>query len=231
MHNNIRAYYDKQADWDPAYFDWKISHYRANRAIMLSFDWLDWKDKKVLDIGCGQGYFTIPVAKRCEQIVGFDLSSANVENAIRHAARHNLTNAIFRQSDLFDFVPESPFDVAYAVTVLMHIPDIEKALLKISTFLKPGGHFLISDLNRYFHTRLFLRWRKAPFFYRTFTFDELRKALGNAGFRVVHASGRLYSLGGRRKPEWMVSLALERWAGHWPIKYMGEHIAVLAEKI
>ncbi len=230
MKNNLEIYYDKRADWDPDYFDWKISRYRANQAILRSFDWIDWKEKRVLDIGCGQGFYAIPIARRCRQIVGFDLSAANVEIAARHAARYGLSNVQFCQADLFDFAPEGLFDVAYAVTVLMHITDVPGALAKIATFLNPGGLLLISDLNRSFHTRLLPMRQKSSIYYRTFSFKELRENLSYAGFRVVRESGRLYSVGGLRKPDWVIMGWMEEYARFWPVKYLGEHIVLLAQK-
>jgi 2-polyprenyl-3-methyl-5-hydroxy-6-metoxy-1,4-benzoquinol methylase len=228
--NDILVHYEQQADWDPEYFDWKISHYRANQAIMRSFEWIDWSNKSVLDIGCGQGFYAIPVSSYCQQITGIDLSPANTDIASRHASRLGLQNAKFINTDLLDYTPDQSFDIAYAITVLMHISDLSQALLKIHSLLKPGGLFLISDLNKYFHTRIIPSRRDTQFYFRTFSFKELRDNLQHAGFHILRESGRIYSIGGKRRPEWLVSLAAEDWAERWPIKYFGEHVAILAQK-
>ena len=228
----VQAYYDQQANSDHAHFDWKIKHYRSNQAISRSFEWIDWKNKSVLEIGCGPGYYTIPLASRCKQIFGIDLSSKNISIAKHHAERLRVQNVTFNQANLFDFTPTEPFDIVYIITVLMHIPEIEQALTRIHTFLKPGGYLLISDLNRYFHRRFIpVRRQPGPILIQTFTFRELHSRLEKSGFKVIRESGRLYSIAGLRKPNWVVSLQLERWAEKWPLKYMGEHIALLAKRL
>jgi 2-polyprenyl-3-methyl-5-hydroxy-6-metoxy-1,4-benzoquinol methylase len=228
----VQSYYDLSANPDESYFDWKIAHYRANKVISRSFEWLKWEGKDVLDIGCGAGYYSIPLSYRCNEIVGIDLSPENIRIAKHHAKRLQVHNAEFSQANLFDFAPPHPFDVVYMITVLMHIPDLEKALAKIHSFLKPSGYLLISDLNRYFHRRYVSFHRQQPaILMQTFTFKELRALLENTGFEVIRESGRLFSFAGLRKPDWMVSLKLERWAEKWPLKYMGEHVALLARRI
>lgn len=228
--NQIKEYYEEQAKWDPKFFDWKISHYRGNLAISQSFEWLEWQNKRVLDIGCGIGYYSLLLASRCLEITGIDLSSEAIEIAECHADRLKIHNANFMTSDLFDFDTDSCFDIIYCITVLMHVQDISRALTKIFTLLSPGGYLLISDANRFFHGRLFSYFRSQPILMHTFTFRMMREELEKAGFKVMRESGRIFSIGGWRKPDWIVMLWLERWGETWLTKYLGEHIVLLAQK-
>lgn len=228
----VQTYYDRQAKFDGEHFDWKVKYYRGNRAISRSFDWIDWRGKRVLEIGCGPGYYSIPLASRCNQMVAIDLSSENIRVAKQHAERLQVDNVHFVQANLFEFTAVEPFDVVFLITVLMHIPELEAALARIRTFLNPGGYLLISDLNRYFHRRFIpIHRQPSPVLLQTFTFKTLRSFLNKTGFKVIRESGRLYSIAGLRKPEWAVSLQLEQWAETWPLKYMGEHVAVLAQRV
>ena len=229
---SVLTYYDQKARWDPEGFDWKSEKYKANRAIRKSFDWIDWSGADVLEIGCGVGYYALERARFARHVDGIDLSNQNIELARRHADRLGITNVAFRQSDLFNFQNNTQYDIVYAITVLMHIQDLVKASQKINALVRPGGYFLISDLNRFFHGRIqrFLM-HKEKIFMRAFTYTEIRKALGATGFQVLRESGRLYTPFGMREPDWVLALWLEALGSLWPMKCMGEHVAVLALKI
>ncbi|MGN0915816.1 MAG: 23S rRNA (uracil(1939)-C(5))-methyltransferase RlmD [Succinivibrio sp.] len=59
-------------------------------------------DKKVLDLFCGLGNFTFPLAKTGADVVGVDIVSRMVVDARENAKKHNLPNATFEVADLED---------------------------------------------------------------------------------------------------------------------------------
>jgi 2-polyprenyl-3-methyl-5-hydroxy-6-metoxy-1,4-benzoquinol methylase len=213
------------------YFDWKTKKYKANQMISKSFDWINFSGKNVLDIGCGVGYYAIPLSKRCARITGIDISAHAIDLARQYASALLVRNAKFEKSDLLEYSSSESFDIVYLITVFMHIQDVDQALCKISSFLKPGGLLLISDLNKWYLTRFFIKKNSLPYFYQTFTFSYFRRKLQENGFEVVQESGRLYSFLGKRKPDWMVADWMEGLAKFWPFKYFGEHISVLAKRL
>ena len=77
----------------------------------------DWKDKKVLDIGCGEGRLPCMIASaEASQVVGVDYS----EEAIRNAAdRFNLPNLQFAADDYRAI--EGEFDVVTMQGVIEHL--------------------------------------------------------------------------------------------------------------
>jgi 2-polyprenyl-3-methyl-5-hydroxy-6-metoxy-1,4-benzoquinol methylase len=226
----IKNYYDHRETYSLDYFLWKTTKYRANRSISRSFDWIDLEGANVLDIGCGVGYYTIPISRKCACITGIDISDHNIELARQYAKALAVNNVTYIATDFLDYFSQEPFDFIYTITVLMHLKDIDQALQKINSLLKPGGILLISDLNKYFPPRILQNKKSLPIFYQTFTFSQLKRKLSDNGFDLLRESGRLYSIGGLRKPEWVVMNWMERYAQLWPIKYFGEHIALLAKK-
>jgi 23S rRNA (uracil1939-C5)-methyltransferase len=56
---------------------------------------------KILDLFCGIGNFTLPIAKLCEQIDGVDLENESILAAVKNAEFNKITNARFYQKDLF----------------------------------------------------------------------------------------------------------------------------------
>jgi SAM-dependent methyltransferase len=96
----------------------------------------DFKDKLVLDVGCGMGRFAEVVTRWGARVVGIDLSVA-VEVAARNLLDREFVGV---QADVFSlpFAPES-FDCIYSMGVLHHTPDCEKAFKVLPQYLKPGG--------------------------------------------------------------------------------------------
>ena len=100
------------------------------------------KGKVVLDGGCGIGrhaYFAAGYGAK--DVIGMDLSSA-VETAFRNFGR--LPNAHVVQADIynppFKLAPKGgPFDFAYSIGVLHHLPEPRAGFESLLRFVKPGG--------------------------------------------------------------------------------------------
>lgn len=96
------------------------------------------KDKLIVEGGCGKGRHTSLAAKwGAKEVVGIDLSSA-VESAFQ-ATRH-LPNAHIVQADIFKLPLKRAFDYAFSVGVLHHTPDPKRAFISLSSKVKKGGH-------------------------------------------------------------------------------------------
>ncbi len=95
------------------------------------------KDKLVLEGGCGKGRHTSLAANwGAKEVVGIDLSAA-VESAFQ-ATRH-LPNAHIVQADIFKLPLKRVFDYAFSVGVLHHTPDPKKAFVSLAGKVKKGG--------------------------------------------------------------------------------------------
>lgn len=106
----------------------------------------------VLDMGCGTGRFTIPLAKIAKNVNGLDLSAAMLAKA-REKAEQQHVNITFHEADMASMPFENgTFDVVTCMLALMHIPleKRQKVFLEASRVLKPGGRMLISVKNAIF---------------------------------------------------------------------------------
>ena len=104
----------------------------------------------VLDVGCGPGRVTIPLAQaiggRCN-VVALDMQPRMLERARAKAQSAHLTNIEFLEVaiDRGKFGNDQ-FDRVLLVTVLGEIPDRESALQEIYRALKPGGILSVTEI-------------------------------------------------------------------------------------
>jgi SAM-dependent methyltransferase len=97
----------------------------------------EFKDKVVLDAGCGKGRHIFLAAQfGARTVVGVDLSDA-VEAAFRNT-RH-LSNVHVIQADILDLPFKNLFDLAYSIGVIHHLPVPKSGFLSLCSHVKPGG--------------------------------------------------------------------------------------------
>ncbi|MBN1157176.1 class I SAM-dependent methyltransferase [Candidatus Woesearchaeota archaeon] len=104
------------------------------------------KSDTILDIGCGTGRFTIPLAKRCRKIVGVDFSDEMLDVARRRSAC--LRNTEFINADITKKLPfrANTFDKVLCILVVDHVMDLSPLFREVRRVLKPGGKFLYDDV-------------------------------------------------------------------------------------
>ena len=96
------------------------------------------KDKVVLEGGCGKGRHTQLAAQfGARDVIGVDLSDA-VETAF--AATRELPNAHVIQADIYDLPFARVFDYAFSIGVLHHLPDPRGGFKSLTSKVKAGGY-------------------------------------------------------------------------------------------
>jgi len=99
----------------------------------------------LLDVGCGGGLLSEPLARLGFTVTGIDAGERNVAVAKLHADKSGVP-VTYRHA-----TPEQldgQFDVVMAMEVIEHVPDVGEFLAAVAGRLKPGGAFFGATLNR-----------------------------------------------------------------------------------
>jgi SAM-dependent methyltransferase len=115
------------------------------------------RGKTLLDIGCGEGYFTrVLKMAGAARVVGTDISPELIKKALEQDP-----GGEYQVCDIGAGLPGAPgsFDAVSACMVLMDLPDLESAYRSISACLIPSGKFVACMINPYYSNPVG-EWRK-----------------------------------------------------------------------
>ena len=103
---------------------------------------------RLLDIGCGGGLLSEPMARLGAEVLGADAGAENIRVAEAHAAQMGLRIDYRHQTAEALAADGERFDVVLALEIIEHVADIPAFMAACATLLKPGGLLLLSTLNR-----------------------------------------------------------------------------------
>lgn len=99
--------------------------------------------QRVVDLGCGFGWFTRwAVARGAASVLGVDVSRRMLERAARETDDPRIT---YRRGDLDELeLPPAAFDLAFSSLTLHYLTDLDRLVRTIRRALVPGGAFVFS---------------------------------------------------------------------------------------
>ena len=106
------------------------------------------KGLRILDIGCGAGILSEPLARLGAQMVGADPAEENIVAASAHAQESGLA-IDYRATTAEDLAVQAErFDVVLAMEVVEHVTDVASFVATCAGMVKPGGLLIAATLNR-----------------------------------------------------------------------------------
>jgi ubiquinone/menaquinone biosynthesis C-methylase UbiE len=99
---------------------------------------------KLVEFGCGTGFYTQVLVSKADTVVATDISQGMLALA---KERIKATNVTFQVEDCqATSLPDEVFDTAF-ISLVIHFTEPEKTLAEMRRILKPGGTLIISNLD------------------------------------------------------------------------------------
>ncbi|MFV3076527.1 bifunctional 2-polyprenyl-6-hydroxyphenol methylase/3-demethylubiquinol 3-O-methyltransferase UbiG [Niveispirillum fermenti] len=158
---------------------------------------------RIIDVGCGGGLLSEPLARLGASVTGIDAAEKNVKTAAAHAAETGV-DVDYRAATAEDLVQAGEqFDVVLAMEIVEHVADVDLFLGAVSALARPGGLVFMATLNRtakgwllgIVAAEYILRWlpRGTHDWKRFLKPSELTGALRRTGVEVRELTGVAYN--------------------------------------
>lgn len=122
--------------------------YELQPHILEVISKIDWRGKRVLEIGSGVGTDARVIIGKGGVYTGINVDRASTEATLQALRVFSLPGVALQcDATSLDF-PDGAFDVVYSFGVLHHIPEVEKAVAEVQRVLRPGGNLLVMLYNR-----------------------------------------------------------------------------------
>jgi 2-polyprenyl-6-hydroxyphenyl methylase / 3-demethylubiquinone-9 3-methyltransferase len=180
---------------------------------------------RFLDIGCGGGLLSEPMARLGASLVGIDPAERNVRTAEAHARQTGI-EIDYRLATAEELAAAGEkFDVVLNMEVVEHVDNVLLYMKSCAELVRPGGLMFVATINRtprawalaIVGAEYVLRWlpRGTHDFKKFLTPDEIEALIARNGLRVIDKTGVVYN---PLADEWRQS------------RDMGVNYMVLAEK-
>ncbi|TBW40450.1 bifunctional 2-polyprenyl-6-hydroxyphenol methylase/3-demethylubiquinol 3-O-methyltransferase UbiG [Siculibacillus lacustris] len=157
---------------------------------------------RILDIGCGGGLVTLPLARLGADMVGVDAGAANIAAARAQAERMGVTADWRADTAEALAAAHETFDVVVAMEIVEHVADLPLFLREIAKMVRPGGLLVLATLNRTLKSfalaivgaEYVLRWLPpgTHTWSKFVTPKELNRAVEATGLAVLDACGMVF---------------------------------------
>lgn len=121
---------------------------QSNPWLIKSFDFSKWKNKRVLEIGCGSGAATCLFAKAGANVVAIDLTEVATNLTKANVESQRLSVEVFNMDAERTSFESKSFDFVFSWGVLHHSSAPLEAFREVSRVLRSGGEGLIMVYNR-----------------------------------------------------------------------------------
>lgn len=168
---------------------------------------------EILDLGCGQGRLSLPLAEWCGagggRVNGVDLTPAVVERARQYANENGVSNVVFHEGHALAFIrgmANASVDAILLIEVTYVVPSYRETLREVARVLRPGGVMFAAFRSQYYNllstvrdrlwngAEMALRCREGKIFGGSAFFnwqdtEDIRLLMSEAGLRTLNLRG------------------------------------------
>ena len=158
---------------------------------------------RILDIGCGGGLISEPLARMGAKVTGIEPKEANIRAAITHAEPQGL-GIDYRVATVEELAAAGEtFDAVVCLEVVEHVPDVAAFIKSCAAVVRPDGAMVLSTINRTLKSfalaivgaEYVLRWLPVGThqWERFVTPAELERHVQAAGMKIGRTEGMVYN--------------------------------------
>ncbi|HWU61623.1 MAG TPA: bifunctional 2-polyprenyl-6-hydroxyphenol methylase/3-demethylubiquinol 3-O-methyltransferase UbiG [Ensifer sp.] len=158
---------------------------------------------RVLDIGCGGGLLSEPMARMGATVIGADASERNIGIASTHAAQTGVT-VDYRAVTAEQLAADGErFDIILNMEVVEHVSDVDFFITTCASMVKPGGMMFVATINRTMKAMALaiigaehvLRWlpKGTHQYEKLVRPEELEKPLNASGMQIDERTGVFFN--------------------------------------
>ena len=144
--------FDRDGWWHPQCRAFASLRSVSQFRLALLQEWLgdSWRGRTVIDLGCGGGLLSVPLARAGARVLGIDLAP----RALRSGQREQPNGWLPVVADLTaPPVPAASADVVLLADVREHVRDPAAVVRAAATMLRPGGSLFVNTIARTVRSR------------------------------------------------------------------------------
>lgn len=139
----VKRSFDKQASGYNEYTLLTDNTY-LSRILNIGYPF---KDKRVLDLGCGTGLLSLSLADKAKEIVALDISNGMINSLKAKIKKREIKNINAIKGDIHNTeFPDNFFDTIVCVLSFHHFHDISRVMQILKRILKPFGEIIVVDI-------------------------------------------------------------------------------------
>ena len=145
LHFGTREFFDRV---DQTFYSWNQPLHNNDGFFGKIFPYKSFKEKKVLEVGCGLGTMAMNWAQHGASVTAIDLNPIAIAQTRERFKLLDLQGNILQVDANNMPFEDDAFDYAYSWGVLHHSPHLERSVCEVFRVLRPGGQFGIMLYNR-----------------------------------------------------------------------------------
>lgn len=242
MNDKIMSFYDKEAKiYDDKRFSSIAGKYSdfVHKEIVFNFN-NSWRDKLILDVGCGTGRFSTEIAKKGAKVLALDFSNAMLNILEQKSASLGLEEKIYpiRADARAIPIKEASVDGCICINFIQLVNSYKEVISEISRVLKPDGILIINFPNLlgwYFPVGMYVNITKKSIqkdvHSRWFTLEEIKKLFSMVGLKITDVRGYLYFPANTPKFLFKLFNKIDKISRDSILKYLSSSLFVKAIKL
>ncbi len=141
---------NRQENYDEFFSDYDKFRYQKEAHILACLNQIDFKGKKTLEIGLGQGADSEQIIRRGAIWSGLDITPESVTRVQARLSIRGLSYEDIKEGSALQIpYKKNSFDIVFSHGVLHHVPDVKTAQTEIHRVLKPNGELIIMLYSRW----------------------------------------------------------------------------------